>query len=98
MCSGLVRPHRESGGGVTLPVAVANEDDVQQVFHLKERGDVLDMGVEFDVRPGEMLALAQAGERRGEYLVPGAAQERPDEAPAPAAVPGAVHQHERGHA
>ena len=77
-------------------VAMADEDDVAQIFHLEERDDVGDMGVEVDVRPRQVRAFAEAGERRGENLV--SLQQGTDEAPAPAAVPGAVHEHEISHA
>jgi hypothetical protein len=75
---------------------VADEDDIAQIFHLEERDDVGDMGVEVDVRPRQVRAFAQAGERRRKHFM--SLEERADETPAPAAVPGAMHEYEISHA
>ena len=52
------------------------------------------MGVEADARGEEMRALAKTRECRGEDPMAVGGQEIGDSAPAPAAVPGAMHQHE----
>jgi hypothetical protein len=54
------------------------------------------MGVEVDVRSRQVRAFAESGERWGENLV--SRKQGTDEAPAPAAVPGAVHEYEISHA
>ena len=76
-------------------VAVADEDDVAQIFHLEQRDDVGDVRVEVDVRPRQVRALAEAGEGRGKDFM--SFQQWTDQTPAPAAVPGAVHENEIGH-
>jgi len=74
---------------------VADQDDLAQILHLEDRNHVADVRVQVDVGPRKVLALAQAGQGRGKHIM--SFQERTQESPAPAAVPGAVHQHERGH-
>jgi hypothetical protein len=53
--------------------------------------------VQVDVGAREVRALAQSGEGGPEYLVAGALQNGRDEAPFPAARPGAVDEDEGGH-
>ena len=48
--------------------------------------------IELDAAPRQVLALAQAGERRRVNFVTGAAQRRRNDLPAPAAVPCAVNE------
>ena len=52
------------------------------------------MGVEIDVLAQEVRAVADAGEGRCEHLVAFPLKRIGHPPPAPAAVPGAVHQHE----
>jgi hypothetical protein len=51
------------------------------------------MSGEVNARPQQMRALAQPGQRRRENRVAIEAKPIGDAPPAPAAMPGAVHQH-----
>src|SRR5438270_241796 len=64
------------------------------VAGLQHRDHVLDVQLEVDLGPRQVGALAEPGERRRVDLVPGVAQQAGNFGPAPAAVPGAVHEHE----
>ncbi len=75
-------------------VRMADEADVAQVFVFDHVDDVGDVGVEIDRAARQVRALAEPGERRREHGMALRAQKIGDTTPAPAAVPGAMHQHE----
>jgi hypothetical protein len=76
-------------------VGMADKHDVVEVFPLDDVDGVGHVGGEIDLTVDEVRALAQARHRRREHLVPALLQKVGDASPAPAAVPSAVHQHER---
>src|SRR5262249_28799867 len=78
------------------PTAVGMDDqtNVVEVFPFDHVDDVGDVSVEDDILAHEVRALADAGESRREHLVPALLQKIGHAPPAPAAVPGAVHEHE----
>jgi hypothetical protein len=73
---------------------VHDQADVPEVLPFEHVDEIGDVGVEIDILAQEVRAFADAGERRREHLVPLLFQEVRDAPPAPAAVPGAVHEHE----
>jgi hypothetical protein len=83
-----------NAGDDTAGVGVPGQHDVLQAFVFDQVDDVGDVGVEIDGGRQEMDALAEAGERRGVDLVAALFEPVGHPPPAPAAVPGAVHQHE----
>ena len=72
---------------------VADEHQVAQVLHVDGRDHVLDEGLKPDIRRDKVGAVAEAGQRRREYAMAGRLQALGDFSPAPAAMPGTVHQH-----
>src|ERR1700674_447414 len=58
---------------------------------------VLDMGGKVHALVEEVGALAEAGERGREDAVAAGGEEIGEAPPAPAAMKGAMHEHERGH-
>ena len=75
-------------------VAVTDQHEVVEAFELDQADDVRDMGRQPDPGPEQMRAVGQAGKRRREDAVSGRGQQARDARPAPAAMPGAVHQDE----
>ena len=73
---------------------MAGQHDVLQALELDHINHVGDVGVQIDSGCQKMDALAEAGERWRKHLVPALLQAIGDPPPAPAAMPGAVHQHE----
>jgi hypothetical protein len=69
--------------------------DVLQVLPLDDVHHVGDVRLEIDIAAHEVRTLAQARERGREDLVAAALEPVGDAAPAPAALRGAVNQHER---
>jgi hypothetical protein len=59
---------------------------------LKHRHDVLDVGLEIDLGPGQMRALTQARQRRRVNILRGVSQEPRHLRPAPAAMPRPVNE------
>ncbi len=76
-------------------IGMHHQAHVLEVFPFEDVDDIGDVGVEVDVLAHEMRALADARQRRREHLVTLLLQEIGDAPPAPAAMPGPVHQHER---
>ena len=72
-----------------------DEADVLQVLPFHHIDDVGDVGVEIDVLRQEVRTFAEPGEGGREHLVALLLQKIRHTPPAPAAVPGAVDQHER---
>ncbi len=73
---------------------MADEHDVGELFGADEAANVLDMGRKIHRFVEQVRALAEAGERRREHAPAAGFQPVGDEAPAPAAVPGAVDEDE----
>src|SRR5262245_57386498 len=71
-----------------------DQTNVVEVFPFDHVDDVGDVSVEDDILAHEVRALADARESRREHLVPALLQKIGHAPPAPAAVPGAVHEHE----
>src|SRR5262245_19294895 len=71
-----------------------DQTNVVEVFPSDHVDDVGDVSVEDDILAHEVRALADAGESRREHLVLVLLQKIGHAPPAPAAVPGAVHEHE----
>src|SRR5882724_8403161 len=74
---------------------VPDEDNVGQFFGLDDVEDVLGESIQRYVFRQQMLALAESGLRWREHLASGGTQPVRNPAPAPAAMPGAMNQHER---
>ena len=75
-------------------IGVADQHDVLEPLPFDHVDDVGHVGGEIDLGIEQVRALAQPGHGRREHLVAALLQEIGDAPPAPAAVPGAVHQHE----
>ena len=71
---------------------MADEHDFTQIFHLYQRNDVLHVQREVDPGPREMRAVAETGKRGRVHIVARAPQRRRYEAPAPSAMPAAMHE------
>ena len=82
-------------------VGVADEDHIVQRLELQQLRDVADVEVQVDLgrlqQFSEMGPVAQSAERGRVHGCTRLSQQRRDLAPAPAAVPGPVHQYECGH-
>jgi hypothetical protein len=76
---------------------VPDEHDVALVVQFEHGDDVGDVVGESGVGAGEVRPVAEAGQRGAKHLVPCRREQRHDPAPAPAAVPSAVYEDERGH-
>jgi predicted ester cyclase len=79
------------------PVAPADQNDTGQILVVEHVDDILDVGVQIDLRAREVDALAVPGEGRGLDIVAGAAQVRRDPPPAPAAGKRAVDKDKSRH-
>ena len=94
---------RGLGGAVGDPgrdhpaVAVADEETLREVFDLEHRDNVVDVGVEVDIRVGEVHAFADAGVGRGVELVAALTHQGPHFLPRPPCRPRAVRYHECCH-
>jgi hypothetical protein len=66
-----------------------------EVLPLQQIDHVVNVGRQIDVLRQQMRAVGEARQGRRVDLVPLALKQVDDAAPAPAAVPGAVNQHER---
>ena len=75
--------------------AVADEDHAIEVLVLQDVDDVLDMGGQGNLRPGEVGAFAEAGQGGGVDRVALLAETRGHLVPAPTAEPCRMNQHER---
>src|SRR5262249_27356298 len=75
-------------------IGMADQHGVAQALPFEDVDDIGDVGGEVHLAVDEMRALAEPGHGRGEHLVALLLQEVRDPPPAPAAVPGAVHEHE----
>ena len=75
-------------------IGMTDEADVAQLLETNQIADILHMGIEGDRCAHEMLALAKAGEGGREDPVAGGGQSVSHAPPAPAAMPGAVHEYE----
>ena len=74
---------------------MGDEADAVEVFPCHQVDDVGDVGVEDHVLAQKVRAIAVAGERLRINLVAALFQNVGNAPPAPAAMPGAVNQHER---
>jgi hypothetical protein len=72
---------------------VADQDDVVELFRLDVTDDVGHEGIERDVLGQLVLALAESRQGGRGNAMADAAKRVGDGPPAPAAVPGAMHQH-----
>ena len=84
----------ERARGRPAAVGMRDEADILQVFPVHQIDDVGDVGVEDDVLAEQMRAVAIAGERRRIDLVAVPFENVGAAPPAPAAMPGAVNEHE----
>ena len=75
-------------------IAVAAQHDVVQFFPFEQVGDIQDMGVQAGLGRQQMRTVGEAGQRRRKYPMAGRLQPACNLPPAPAAVPGAMHQNE----
>src|SRR5262249_49125419 len=75
-------------------IGMADEHDAVEAFPLDDVDDISDVGRKVHLAVDEVRALAQTRHRRREHLVPALLQKIGHAPPAPAAVPGAVHEHE----
>ncbi|GAA3908999.1 hypothetical protein GCM10022382_14460 [Microbacterium invictum] len=75
---------------------MGDKDDVVEFFCFEDAEQVGDVHLEVDGRAEQVPSLPQAGQCRGEDLVPGRPQPRCDTLPAPSAVTAAVEQDEWG--
>jgi hypothetical protein len=73
---------------------MSDQHDIVQLLALDEVDDVCLERIQRDIPRQQVLALAKPGLRRGEDDMALGAQPIRNPAPAPAAVSGAVHQHE----
>ena len=71
-----------------------HQANARQILPFEQVDDVGDVGVEVDVVAEQVRAVADAGQRGGVDLVTAGLQQVGHPPPAPAAVPGAVDQHE----
>jgi hypothetical protein len=79
---------RQTAEGMT------DQNDVVQFLGLDDVDDVLGENIQRDVFRQQVLAFAKSGLGWREHPVAAGAQPVRDPAPAPAAMPGSVHQHE----
>src|SRR5215813_11132732 len=98
-----VEPHNRGNaiehlldGARAGPTAIGMDDqtNVVEVFPFDHVDDVGDVSDEDDILAHEVRALADAGESWREHLVAALLRKIGHAPPAPAAVPGAVHEHE----
>jgi hypothetical protein len=73
---------------------MADKDDVIQFLRLDDAGDVIRERIERNVFRQKVRLVAKSGTCRRENHVAVCAQPIRHSAPAPAAVPGAVNEHE----
>ena len=73
-------------------IGMADHDRMLQLAAFDEAGDVVDMGVQADIRPHEVRPAAEPGEIGREDRPAVRLQHGRHVAPAPAAVPGAMDQ------
>jgi hypothetical protein len=76
---------------------MATQHNVRQFLAADDTDDVLNVRVEIDRAVHQVSALAEAGQSRRVDLVPGLTQQPRHPLVAPAAMPGAVNENERGH-
>ena len=77
-------------------VAVPDQHDVLELFHLDQADDIGDVRVQVDVGSAQVCPLAVAGQGHGVDLEPGIPQRRQHAPPDPAASPGAMDQNKGG--
>src|SRR5690606_36172635 len=75
-------------------VAVADQDDVVQVFPDQYIGNIVDKGVEADAGIQQVAPLTEASQRRRKDIVSRGPKARGNPGPAPAAVPRPMYQNE----
>ena len=73
---------------------MADQHHIGQPLVFDDADHVGDVQGEIDAGAQQVRALAEAGERRGEHLVPARSQPVDDAPPGPAAMPGAVNEDE----
>src|SRR5436309_4724971 len=78
--------------------AVPDQHDVTETLVLDEIHDVGNVGLEVDLRAGQVRPFAQAGERDRIYIMPPVPQLTGNALPAPAPQPEPRNQNKRGHA
>jgi len=76
-------------------VALAHEDDVDQLLDVEQVDDGGDVGVEIDCRVRQVSALTVAGQARPVRLVTTGDEQVRDGAPLPATAPAAMNEHVR---
>jgi hypothetical protein len=77
---------------------VAHHHGIVKVLELQQVHHVGDVGVEVDLRAGQVGAVAETGEADWIGVVPGRTQHRRDTLPRPCAEPGTGDQNEGRHA
>jgi hypothetical protein len=76
---------------------MATQHNVRQFLAADDTDDVLNVRVEIDRAVHQVSALAEAGQSRRVDLVPGLTQQPRHPLVAPAAMPSAMNENERGH-
>src|SRR5206468_1759217 len=78
-------------------IGMATEDHPVELLPADKVDDVVHVPLKIDAPRQGVALLRHAAERRREHLMPPIAKRAPDSRPAPAAVPGTVHQNEGCH-
>ena len=78
-------------------IGMAAEDHLVELLPADQIDDIIDVHLKIDLARQQVASFAHAGERRREHMMALIEKRAPDPCPAPAAVPGTVHEDECRH-